>query len=44
MIKNKKLTSKFMSVISALVAVIMISTTVFASGILSDLTTNLRKV
>lgn len=40
MIRNKKSTSKFMSVISALVAVIMLSTTVFASGILTDLTTD----
>ena len=39
MIKNKKRTSRLMSVISAVMAVIMLSTTVFASGILSDLTT-----
>ncbi len=37
-IRNKKTTSKFMSIISVLVAVIMLSTTVFASGILTDLT------
>ena len=40
MIKNKKTTSRFMSVISAVIAVAMLSTTVFASGILSDLTTD----
>lgn len=40
MIKNKKTTSRFMSVVSAVIAIIMISTTVFASGILSDLTTD----
>ena len=39
MIKNKKRTSRLMSVISAVIAVIMLSTAVFASGILSDLTT-----
>ena len=39
-IKNKKTTSRFMSVLSAVIAVIMLSTTVFASGILSDLTTD----
>lgn len=38
MIKNKKTTSRFMSVISAVIAVVMLSTTVFASGVLSDLT------
>ena len=37
MIRNKKKTSKIMSVISALAAVVMLSTTVFASGVLSDL-------
>lgn len=37
MIRNKKKTSKMMSVISALAAVVMLSTTVFASGVLSDL-------
>ena len=40
MIKNKKTTSRFMSVLSAVIAAIMLSTTVFASGVLSDLTTD----
>lgn len=40
MIKNKKTTSRFMSIISAVIAAIMLSTTVFASGVLSDLTTD----
>ena len=40
MIRNKKTTSRFMSVLSAVIAVVMLSTTVFASGILSDLTTD----
>lgn len=40
MIKNKKTTSRFMSVISAVIAVAMLSTTVFASGVLSYLTTD----
>ena len=40
MIKNKKTTSRFMSVLSAVIAVVMLSTTVFASGLLSDLTTD----
>ena len=40
MIKIKKTTSRFMSVISAVIAAIMLSTTVFASGLLSDLTTD----
>lgn len=40
MIKNKKTTSKFMSVLSAVIAVIMLSTTVFASGVLSDMATD----
>lgn len=40
MIKNKKTTSRFMSVISAVIAVAMLSTTVFASGVLSDMTTD----
>jgi beta-lactamase regulating signal transducer with metallopeptidase domain len=40
MIKNKKTTSKFMSAISAVIAVFMLSTMVFASGVLSDLTTD----
>lgn len=38
MIKNVKRTSKFMSVVSAVIAAVMLSTTVFASGVLSDLT------
>lgn len=37
MIRNKKATSKFVSVISAVTAVVMLSTSVFASGILSDM-------
>lgn len=40
MIRNKKTTSRFMSIISAVIAAIMLSTTVFASGVLSDLTTD----
>lgn len=40
MIKNKKTTSVFMSVISAFIALLMLSATVFASGVLSDLTTD----
>ena len=36
MIKNKKTTSRFMSVISAVIAAIMLSTTVFASGIIQN--------
>ena len=40
MIRNKKTTSRFMSVISAVIAVVMLATTVFASGVLSDLTTD----
>lgn len=40
MIKNKKTTSKFMSAISAVIAVVMLSATVFASGVLSDMTTD----
>ena len=40
MIKNKKTTSRFMSVLSAVIAVIMLSTTVFASGVLSDMATD----
>lgn len=40
MIKNKKTTSRFMSVMSAVIAVVMLSTTVFASGVLSDLATD----
>lgn len=37
MIRNKKKTSKIMSVISAVIATAMLGTTVFASGVLSDL-------
>lgn len=40
MIKNKKMTSKFMSVLSILVAVVILSTSVFASGILTDFATD----
>mgnify|MGYP004587926991 FL=1 len=40
MIKNKKTTSRFMSVMSAVIAVVMLSTTVLASGVLSDLATD----
>ncbi len=40
MIKNKKTTSKLMSLLSALVAVVMLTTTVFASGVLLDLSTD----
>ena len=40
MIKNKKATSKIMSVLSALIAAVLLSTTVLASGVLSDLTTD----
>ena len=40
MIKNKKATSKIMSVLSALIAAVLLSTTVFASGVLSDMTTD----
>ena len=38
MIKNKKTTSRFMSLLSAVIAFAMLSTTVFASGILSSIT------
>ncbi len=38
MIKNKKATSKLISLLSVIVAVAMLSTTVFASGVLSGLT------
>lgn len=38
MIKNKKATNKIISVISAFLAVIMLSATVFASGALADFT------
>lgn len=37
MIRNMKKTSKFMSALSAVIAVVMLGTTVFASGVLSDL-------
>lgn len=40
MIRNKKKTSKFVSVLSAVIAVVMLGTTVFASGVLSDLATD----
>lgn len=40
MIRNKKKTSKIMSIISAIIATAMLVTTVFASGALSDLTTD----
>ncbi|MCH5209554.1 MAG: M56 family metallopeptidase [Oscillospiraceae bacterium] len=39
MIRNKRKTSKFVSVLSVAVAVVMLGTTVFASGVLSDLAT-----
>lgn len=37
MIRNMKKTSKFMSALSAVLALVMLGTTVFASGVLSDL-------
>ena len=40
MIRNKRKTSKFVSALSAVIAVVMLGTTVFASGVLSDLTTD----
>lgn len=40
MIRNKKKTSKFVSVLSAVIAVITLGTTVFASGVLSDMATD----
>ena len=40
MIRNKRRTSKFVSALSAVVAVIMLCTTVFASGVLSDFATD----
>ncbi len=40
MIKNVKKTSKFMSALSAIIAVVMFGTTVFASGVLSDIATD----
>ena len=39
-IKNKKATGKLVSILSAAIALVIFSTTVFASGILSNLTTN----
>ena len=38
MMKTKKATSKFVSVLSVVLALAMLSTTVFASGVLSGLT------
>ncbi len=40
MIRNKRKTSKLVSVLSAVIAVVMLGTTVFASGVLSDFATN----
>lgn len=40
MIRNKRRTSKFVSSLSAVIAVVMLGTTVFASGVLSELTEN----
>ncbi len=40
MIKNKKTTSRFMAIISAVIAVAILSAAVFASGVLSDLTSD----
>lgn len=40
MIKSVKKTSKLMSVVSAVIAVVMLGTTVFASGVLSDIVTD----
>lgn len=40
MIKNVKKTSKLMSAVSAVIAVVMLGTTVFASGVLSDIATD----
>lgn len=40
MIRNKKKTSRIISVISAVIAAVMLSATVFASGVFSDLTTD----
>ena len=40
MMKNKKRISKIMSVLSAVIAVVLLSTTVFASGVLADLATD----
>ena len=38
MIKNRKTTSKIISALSAMIAGVMLGTTVFASGVLSDIT------
>lgn len=40
MIRNKKKTSKCMSALSAMLAAVMLGTTVFASGVLSDFATD----
>lgn len=40
MMKNKKRISKIMSVLSAVIAVVLLSSTVFASGVLADLATD----
>lgn len=40
MIRNKRKTSKLVSALSAVIAVAMLGTTVFASGVLSDFATN----
>lgn len=40
MIRNKRETSRFVSALSAVIAVVMLGTTVFASGVLSDLATD----
>lgn len=40
MIRNKKKTNKIMSALSAVIALVMLGTTVFASGVLSDMTTD----
>lgn len=44
MIRHKRRTSKFVSALSAMLAVVMLVTTVFASGALSSLTENNYKV
>lgn len=40
MIRNKKKTSKFMSVLSVVIAAVILGTTVFASGVLSGIATD----
>lgn len=40
MIRNKRKTNKLVSALSAVIAVVMLGTTVFASGVLSDLATD----